>query len=299
MDRRGASFTRVTNAVGSVMRSHIDWLTFTMTPRYDHQRQGEMSVIEAYGDALNMAFVATFGVDLAEMVFGGTWEKNERSRAPYKDAWKLGESGITLFAAPELMHCCVEVSGNGCERLISQGTMQSVLNATAQKVTRIDIACDILTETTPTQFVGKKTHKRMTASGYQKSAQGETCYVGSQKSDRYARVYRYNPPHPRSDLLRVEHVFRRDYAKVVAGNIVVSGVEAVAASAAKAFGWAHPDWEPGIHEDRDLRIVKGDRAAGKTVYWLVHSAAPAFQKLVKSGVITDAEQFLARYFAVE
>lgn len=281
------------------MRTHIDWLTFTLIPRYDLQRQAEMSVDESYAAAIEQAFLMTFGAELTGKVFGGTWEKRERSRAPYTDAWTMANGNITLFASVNLTHCCVEISGNGCEALLTAGLMSSVLEKIAERVTRIDIASDLETQTTPTQFVSKTKHKRMQASGFQKSNSGETCYVGSQKSDRYARVYRYNDPHPRAHLLRIEHVFRRDYAKIVASECIASGVDEVSNAAGNAFGWSHSDWDTTDGDLVDLSVVKPERNGGKTVYWLVHSVAPAFQKLCENGTIKNREAFLREYFGAE
>jgi len=278
------------------MRSHIDWLTFTMTPIYQSSYPEGTPFEEQYAEAIGQAFLATFGSDLVSAAFGGQWSKNERSRAPYTDSWKLGESSITLFASPSLTHCCVEVSGLGCERLIKLGILHVVLDCIQKRVTRIDIATDIETETKPREFVATLAHDRMRASGYQISESGETCYVGSQKSDRYARVYRYNDPHPRSHLLRIEHVFRKEYAKNVAAKAVSSDLRDIAAAAGKAFGWAHPVWKLGDDSVVDIGIVAAERNAGKTVYWLVNSVAPAFKKLCETGVIIDPEEFITRYF---
>jgi len=278
------------------MRDHIDWLTFTMTMQYGAVTGVASDFAEEYALAIEQTFLTTFGADLVAKAFGGNWEKNERSRAPYMDAWKLGEGQTTLFASPSLPHCCVEISGKGCESLISAGLLDLVLSAIHERVTRIDIASDIETNIRPTEFVSEVAHERMRANGYQNSESGETCYVGSQKSDRYARVYRYNAPHPRAHLLRVEHVFRRDYAKKVAYEVLAGGVYAVAAAAGRAFGWAHPIWEKSPRNMVDLSIVAAERNEGKTVYWLVHTVAPSFRKLCESGTITDPEEFIARYF---
>jgi len=278
------------------VRTHIDWLTFTMTPRYNTFTQGEMSVADAYGDAIEQAFVQTFGRELVEKAFGGKWEKQEKARAPYTDAWNMKDCGITLFAGVHLTHCCVEISGIGCERLITLDCLSEVLGASHERTTRIDIASDIETETRPKEFVAKVNHERMRASGYQNSDSGETCYVGSQKSDRYARVYRYNSPHPRAHLLRIEHVFRREYAKVVAKQCLSNDVAEIAGAAGLAFGWAHKDWQPSISDSADISIVSAKREDGKTLYWLVNSVAPAFKRLCETGGITNPEEFLARYF---
>lgn len=253
----------------------------------------------AYADAISSGLTDMFGETLRNAVFGGEWSKNGRSRAPYVDAWKLGENGITLFASPTLTHACIEISGQGCERLIAMETLGAVLESSGERVTRIDIASDIETAIMPDEFVAQVSHERMRASGYQKSETGETAYVGSQKSDRYARVYRYAEPHPRSKLLRVEHVFRRDYAKKVAHACAQSGVDSVARAAGDAFGWSHAVWKPEGNNDTDISTVGAERKMGKTVFWLVHSVAPAFRRLIAEGVIKDPEAFIQAYFLAE
>jgi len=278
------------------MRTHIDWLTFTMTPRYEAGYPEGATQADMYAQAIEGAFRATFGDSLVADAFGGEWEKNARSRAPYTDAWKSKDGGITLFASETLSHCCIEISGQGCETLISKGLLGKVLHCVQSRVTRIDIACDIETDCRPQEFVGVTTHERMRASGYQTSETGETCYVGSQKSDRYARVYRYNDPHPRSHLLRIEHVFRREYAKVVAEKCAENNIDAIAVASGRAFGWAHAEWQPEKMDDASIQISHDRREQGNTVFWLVNSVAPAFKRLCANGSIRDPEEFLRDYF---
>lgn len=278
------------------MRTHIDWLTFTMTPIYRSSYAEGTTPAESYVEALETAFLEVFGASLLNTAFGGNWEKQEKSRAPYTDAWNLGESGIVLFGSLTLNHCCVEISGAGCERLIKLKAMNEVLTAVHERVTRIDIACDVETKTTPENFVSVLSHGRMRANGFQTSSTGTTCYIGSKTSDRYARVYRYNKPHPRAHLLRIEHVFRRKHSKVVAKALLEHGLEGVAFASGTAFGWQHKDWE--IKEDENISIstVSGARDAGKTIFWLINSCAPAFKRLCASGGILSAEEFLRTYF---
>jgi len=280
------------------MRVHIDWLTFTMEMIYPAGLNGDEDKHEVYAEAIKLALLRTFGDTLSSAAFAGKWEQAEKSRAPYTDAWRLG-SDATLFSSPTLVHMCVEVSGQGCENLIAKGLMDDVLARVHERCTRIDIACDIETKTTPKEFVAEMVGKRMSASGYQKSSRGETCYVGSQKSDRYARVYRYAKPHPRSHLLRVEHVFRKDYAKQVAWECVGGNLAAVALACKKAFGWGSAEYNPNTSVRAKLSPVAHERGGGGTVHWLVTQAASAFKKLVANGTIKEPEQFLRTYFLGE
>jgi len=272
------------------MRTHVDWLTFTMPMIYT-----EVGAT-AYSKAVENAFTHTFDAQTLKTAFEGGWSINERSRAPYPDSWRSAENGSTFYASPDLPHCCLEISGEGCERLIQREVMGKILAAVYERATRLDVACDIETNVTPTEFATITSHERMRASGYQKSETGETFYLGSQKSDRYARVYRYNAPHPRSHLLRIEHVFRRDYAKIVSQRVVEDGIHSVARACGSAFGWSHPAWQPEASEDSDISSNYTERKMGKTLWWLIKSCAPAFKRLVSEGTIQNPEEFVQRYF---
>jgi len=272
------------------MRTHVDWLTFTIPMVYVNESE------DSYVNAIQAGLLDMFEADLVEAAFSGEWRKEGRSRAPYKDVWMDGDSGISIYASPNLTHSTVEISGRGCEKLIELGVIGSILGRCHERITRIDVATDIETDTLPSEFVKVLSHERMRASGYQHSVTGETNYVGSKKSDRYARVYRYFPPHPRSNLLRIEHVFRREYAKVVAQSLLDNSLESVAAAAGKAFGWAHIDWKPDATEHADISITAAERGQSSTVRWLLTSCAPAFKRLVADGTIRDAEEFLRVYF---
>lgn len=278
------------------MRSHIDWITFTMPVSYNLILPDGTSTGDDYATAIEQAWFTMFDIETLGRAFGGDWIKQEKSRAPYSDAWKADSFGLTLYAGVSLNHCCVEISGQGCERLIQENLLERVLDCAKARITRIDIACDIETSIRPSDFVEKVGHKRMRSSGRQISASGETEYVGSKTSERFARVYRYNEPHPRAHLLRVEHVFHKKYAKVVSQAILSDGVDNVARAAGKAFGWVHHVWDATDHRVPDLSIVSTERNAGKTVFWLVSSVAPAFKRLCEDGTISDPEAFIKRHF---
>lgn len=274
------------------MRTHVDWLTFTLPMWYSTREN------DTYEGVIEHAFVSTFTPLTLAAAFGGSWEHQERSRAPYTNAWTMG-AGITLFASQSLNHACVEISGSGCERLIGMGEMENVIKSVQGRVTRVDIATDIETDTTPTEFIEKVSHRRMRSHGTQISSTGETVYLGSQKSDRYARIYRYNPPHPRAHLLRAEIVFRKEYAKRVCGALLNGGVNNVAEASGTAFGFNHVVWTPNAAQDVDISITSPSRSAGNTIHWLITACAPAFKRLVDSGDIRDAQQFIERYFIID
>jgi Uri superfamily endonuclease len=159
------------------------------------------------------------------------------------------------------------------------------LEAVAPHLTRLDIACDILTETRPLDFVTKRNPGRFKSHSEVFSESGETCYVGSKQSNRYARVYRYNAPHERAHLLRVEYVIRAEDAVLTANALLQSGQDAVAKSLGRQYGWYHEDWN--VEDTSDARLVayRPDRREGKTLYWLNDTIAPLLVRLAREGII--------------
>jgi len=272
------------------MRTHIDWLSFTIPMVYD--TQGDNS----YAAAFRNGFLYLFTPNLVADVFGGAWTKGEKSRAPYTDVWVDRERGVSLYGSPGLTHATVEISGTGCELLILERKLENVLAGCRERITRIDIACDIETKIMPMDFVQLRNHERMRSNGMMNSDTGETCYIGSKQSERFARVYRYFPPHPRAHLLRIEHVFRREHARKIGSAIVEHGIQAIAGASGEVFGWAHPIWNVDSTTEVDISVTSPERNAGKTVSWLVRSVAPAIQRLIADGTIRDPEAFFRTYF---
>jgi len=272
------------------MITKIDWISFTMTIRPAINDQ------EAFYIAIEQAFEDTFGSETYGIIFGGTWAKKPRGRAPYSHSWGLDDAGATIFCSPSLTHMTVEFSGQGCTRLIELSLMDELLARVADRVTRIDVATDIQTMISPQQFVEAGYSDRFGSVGLFTSPTGTTAYIGSMKSERFARVYRYEEPHPRAHLLRVECVNRRDHAKAVARAILTAGEENTAATLGEAYGWQHPVWQPDAPADADLSVTRPEKAAGGTVFWLIKSVAPAFKRLVAEGVIDNPQEFIAAYF---
>jgi len=272
------------------MRTHIDWLSFTIPMVYDTDEG------DNYARSIQAGLLDMFTDNLVQAVFDGGWRTAQRSRAPYQDTWEDVESGISLYASPNLNHATIEISGTGCERLIEMGALENLLSLCKERITRIDIACDIETDVMPLTFTSVLSHERMRSSGYVYSDTGVTAYVGSKQSERFARVYRYFAPHPRSNLLRVEMVFRREHARKIADAIVEHGILKVATSSGEVFGWSHPIWDVDSSPEIDLSITSPERNAGKTVSWLVRSVAPAIQRLIADGTIRDPEAFFRTYF---
>jgi hypothetical protein len=272
------------------MSSIVDWLSFTLPMVLD------ATTDEGYKLSIERAFYDMFGKVTTDTVFAGKWDLRDKGRAPYTDTWERKDAPIVMFTSRQLIHMTVEFSGKGCQWLRDKSLLQTILEGAHTRVTRLDIASDFITPTTPSQFIEAGYSNRFSSQSIITSTSGETVYVGSQKSERFARVYRFAPPHPRCQSLRVEYVLRREQAKLFAKSLLYRPVAAMAGVLGKDFDWQHPAWSLP-HETLDTPTnVRGDRSNAGTIRWLMLSVAPAFKRLVKEGEIADPEQFVRSVF---
>lgn len=269
----------------------VDWITHvhgiaTMGEGIS-QSQAAIGIRNILADELGLNLSQDVFSDLAPL---------ERGRAPYSMGWRDVDKGISVFASGKLNHFTVEHSGKGIRFLERQGLLDAMLTSTQNHISRIDIAVDIEDWIAPSAFATAREGGRFKTFSDLSSPSGVTCYVGSMHSERYARVYRYNPPHPRAHLLRVEHVFRRDNAKKVASSLHFESIEAVIAGCWRDFGWYYPLADLENVEPADLTAFRPERKMGSTLRWLIRVVAPSFKRLVAEGVIENPEQFLVAYF---
>lgn len=261
------------------MYTHIDWISFSVLIPERADRT-ERETINDVGSALfDLAddMDVLLGMDRG-MKFGA-------GRKPYSGSVILTETGATIFYNPKLNHALVEIPGSACERYIDAGYLDFILQSARHRVTRLDVAVDMETETRPEAFTAIRSHDRMRNGSVWKEDSGETVYVGSYKSDRFARVYRYNPPHERSHLLRSEFVMRGGYAKLAAQEIIEKGLSWYSAALGNAFGWAHKDWKPEKATSEKPTTYRSDRPEGKTLFWLADTIAPLLARLHNEGVL--------------
>jgi hypothetical protein len=235
------------------------------------------------------------GEALAEGLFDNL-KPMSKGRAPYKYSWVDKDKGITIYGSPSQPHYTVEHSGKGCDFLERHDALDSLLHVVGDWATRVDVAVDIETDLHPFAFALAREAGRFKSYSELQSPSGATSYVGSMSSERYARVYRYSPPHPRAHLLRAEHVFRKDAARKVIAAYLYEGIASVVAGCWRDFGWY---MELPLEEDvapADLSPFRPERNQGKTLRWLITVVAPSFKKLCAEGVVPDPVEFLREYF---
>lgn len=264
---------------GFSMITRIDWISFSVlvTPA------AKPTELTAYSAAM-IEFHALFPDALGVLVDNRRW-KSGKGRAPYNASFQHEASKITLFCHPTLPHALFEISGQGCEWLAKRNMLYPLLAAVQKRVTRLDIACDMETTTTPEEFAEARDTERFRSHGHIISESGSTYYVGSRSSDRYARVYRYNPPHERAHLLRCEMVIKAEQARAAVEDILWQGLSQYASGLGAVFKWQHKDWQPQDMTAAAPPSWRPERREGKTLFWLADTIAPLLARLHREGVI--------------
>jgi DNA relaxase NicK len=201
-------------------------------------------------------------------------------------------------------HCGVWVSKNGliltehtglgCTYLEEQGLLGTLINEQSENCTRIDIASDILTDITAIEFITSRDSKSAKSYKIEKSSHGLTYNLGSKHSERHVKVYRYDPPHPRSDFLRIEYTYHREDAKIIS-RMLRDGVsiEDISVLSGKRYKWTHSCYKPHIPAtDAEIKAWRPERKGGKTLFWLYKQVIPAIAKEVEAGHV-DLEALIA------
>ncbi len=265
------------------MISKIDWLSFT----FELEGEGNIRVDQLWS-MVHIVMMAKAPVCWQVLVEGRQFHPC-RTRAPYASAMQREDGAVMIFASPNRNEVLVEVGGKGCAYVAGAGMMSQLLREEQLRSTRIDIATDILTDIEPEMFASDRKVLRTKSHSEFTSSSGSTCYVGSRKSDRYARIYRYFPPHPRSHLLRVEHVIKAEQSRETIVQILGTNVEEVVAKLGNTMGWQHPVWQPDVVTDEKMAAWRPERRNASTVAWIYNQCLPAIARLIKDGTLETAD----------
>jgi hypothetical protein len=268
------------------MYTKLDWVSFSFKRETWDNQLGSEAVV-----TMDKALRALVGDDLFDTFFVTDWQLG-KGRAPYEASYHHPAGGLVMFFHTRLDHCLVEISGQGCDWMSKYAMWTSLLEKVQHRVTRIDVACDFETGLDPIVFARQRDHDRFRTHSEFVSESGTTAYVGSRSSNRYARVYRYNPPHERAHLLRVEHVLKADDAKSGLQRILETGLTDFASALGHVFGWHHPTWVVSEHDAIPFEAYRPERKEGKTLFWLADTIAPLLLRLEAEKVI-DIDQWIA------
>ena len=262
------------------MSAHIDWMTIVGRNEPDKAELGVAAVYSrasAWLDAESDVFEPAMGSPL-------DWEI-VRPRAPYAYARRSQDATRTLYVHPLAPHFALEVSGTHCSRIPAQ--IPALMRDFQPHFSRIDLAVDMECEVKPSEFCADLGETIVKTRADMVSSTGETVYLGARSSERFVRVYRYFPPHPRAHLLRAEFELKGDYARALAAE-VAQGVTlgSLAAGQGDHFGFQHPVWS-----DKDMPVtlkVTSHAQTGNTVAWLTSTIAPLHRRLEREGKLDVA-----------
>lgn len=258
------------------MNVNVDWLSVSIprTQIYSWVVKDETGTVKRMYEARERK--------MFNLISGSPDLKESGGRAPFNRSYHSKAWGFTVFESDRLPYSLVEFTGTGCEKLRDFGWLEGVIADWKDRLTRIDLACDIATDINPITFMRGRNETKFTSESQVVSESGITCYVGSKVSDRYTRVYRYNPPHPRSDLLRIEFVLKSDYARKSAEIFVDTPLHELVKGLFNTFGWE--DFGSLIAGNGvSLLSTPKENHQGKTERWLLTQVLPALQRLSESG----------------
>lgn len=257
------------------MDAHIDWLSFSLPTN-----RKISSVNELYHVA--KAELRRISHAHETYLFDGTSFDRCSGRAPFTDSMARLDHGLRIYGGGPLQIVSYELSGRACEGIRGYTASSEFLAPIVGCISRLDCAVDIRTDTSPSAFSNKRGHKGFRNISYISSDTGTTVYIGSPKSDRFCRCYRYNKPHPRHELLRVEFVFRGGLAKAAGKALLeAGGWDVFTSQLGNTWGFIHPIWKPRFQTDERLKSPKLARGDEKTEVWLYKQVAPAIQRLLK------------------
>ena len=217
----------------------------------------------------------------------------EAARGFYSVRLRHEATGIAISFGSVNQHLFVELSGRACNNLDAIDALTSLIAQTTERCSRIDFAVDIECETDPEWFCTERGGSSFKSNGTIVSPSGKTCYLGSRKSERMARVYRYAPPHPRSNFLRVEAEYKGNAGKVAAKHLIATDLRTACLDAHQPFGWEHGVWKPDADDARKIpyKAYRPDNAS--TVRWLYGDVITALRKAVEAGLV-DLDDWLSK-----
>ncbi|HMC99946.1 MAG TPA: hypothetical protein VKH37_07330 [Ferruginibacter sp.] len=241
-------------------------------------------------DTAKKIFLSSLSTIQSDAIGRDGWT-HERGAKFYSHRLRHDVTGIALSYGKVNPHLLVELSGFACANLDARGFLEDVIKGTFSRCSRIDFAVDIETKTRPVEFIERRGNKSFKSSGHKVSPTGDTYYIGGRTSERMARVYRYNPPHPRSNLLRAEAEYKGDAAKASAEHYCTHGLQKACLDAHHIFQWEHDDWKTDGDISGKIPYKKYNPQNASTVRWLYGDVVTALRKAFKTGLV-DPEEWL-------
>lgn len=215
----------------------------------------------------------------AEQFLCATWGEGDNRIAPYSHSASVIDITNTRIANvywsdKSLDTVLVQHTGQACKRIEN---IMAYVDFVQPRLNRLDIALDVQTDDTPERYF--KAYTGRLSKSWEESRTGQTFYLGSRKSDKLCRIYRYAPPHERAHLLRFEMQYRGEYARAIAWHIAQEGITAVMHTALAAYDLPLD----GLLTDVKEELTLGKKRHGDTIAWLERAVRPALERLIMSG----------------
>jgi DNA relaxase NicK len=257
----------------------IDWLSFTvplpgMTENTsDDTVETMIEFVDLFTEGLLIPVIGRHGW---EVVQGGGF---------YKAVVAQEDTKARLSWGSVNPHVYVEINGVACERIKTCGIFDNLLKLVGSRASRIDVAGDIECDCQPSEMIGNYYSTTRTSKSDIRSSEGQTVYIGSRKSERFLRVYRYRHPHPRSHLLRIEHEQKGAAAKLCIQGILTIGLKATFEQLCNNYHWDDDSWRAADWTEGKFKAARHDTEKANTVLWLLETVAPALVKAHREKLI--------------
>lgn len=266
----------------------IDYVAFTVPCRMpfepedlDNAENAKIAVLDFMGDLWT------------PVITGHSWE-TYKAKGFYHTRIFNPDIKISLSFGNVNRHIYVEFGGQALDSVRAFGFYEDLIQKVATRTSRVDFAVDFKTEVRPGDFIVNRQGARFKAGGDVFSEDGETCYIGSWKAERFARVYRYHEPHPRAKFLRAEVVLRGTYAKQAMAIVTSDGELQATLAAHKPFGWKHELWQPTEAVSSEIVSKRSDKESASTIRWLNGDVAACIARLHREDLI-NAEEWFEKY----
>lgn len=270
------------------MQTKIDYVGFTAPCRMPFEPED----LDNQKNAL-MVLEDFLGLNWVPITKGHIWEVY-KAKGFYHTRIFDADTKVSVSFGNVNSHIHVEFGGQALDHIRAIGFYEEFLEKVATRTSRVDFAVDFEDQCTVKEFIVNRQEGRFKAGGHIFSEDGETAYVGSWKAERFARVYRYNDPHPRSKILRAEVVLRATYAKQAMAIVLSQGETQAALAAHEPFGWKHQIWQPTEAVSSEIVSKRHDKEGASTIRWLNGDVAACIVRLHGEDLI-DAYEWFDKY----
>lgn len=276
-------------ATGGVL---VDWLTIST------------EVLLAEGVPAQHRPIATMRATCATLGFDWAVMPELHDVRPVKSAQGWNES----YSAPQASmrvdtrgsgKCLASWSGQGCAWLRKVGRLDAMLALGERLASRVDVAFDRPMTAMPTNLVDITDTERPYMLSLWRSKEGETVYLGSMSSNKFARLYKYTEAgHEREGVMRLEVVFRDKQAQRICKTVREGKIMSIVHSEAERLGLL--TLLDGAHIDRqDLERISSyvKSRNPNTIKWIETAVIPALLRLENDGDVADGAELISLLLA--